>query len=73
MRYAIINSNQVENLDFDEVIQSVGVLRWNNDRTRAVIKFRDPTPSVISEDDVMSRSQIRAALSNSEWNPIPPE
>ena len=73
MRYAVLTADKVEQLYFNEVVEdSVDTLRWNNDLTKTLIKFREPTPSVVEEDDVLTRKQISEILDGPEWAPDSP-
>ena len=73
MRYAILTTDEVEQLDFNEVVEdSVNTLRWNNDLTKTIVKFREPTPSPIKESSVLSSKQILEILDGPEWTPDSP-
>ena len=73
MRYAVLTADEVEQLDFNEVVEdSVDTLRWNRDLTKTLIKFREPTPSVVGEDDVLTRKQVSEILASPEWTPDSP-
>ncbi len=74
MIYVILNSDDVDEIDFTKVFEtSIDTLRYNIPATKTFVKFRGETPSFLEGKTQYSHSEILSILSTSEWlvNPDP--
>lgn len=70
MIYVIINASDVENVDFDQVIEtSADTLRYSLDGTKTFVKFYGDTPSFLIGELQYTREEILNVLNGSEWSP----
>jgi hypothetical protein len=70
MIYVIINASDVENVDFDQVIEtSADTLRYSVDGTKTFVKFYGDTPSFLIGEPQYTREEILNVLNGSEWSP----
>lgn len=75
LTYAIINTTDKENVNFEEVVQEPSTVRYSLDRTQFVIKY-ETEPSFITDgtvipDAILSHSDCLALIATSVWsNPI---
>jgi hypothetical protein len=68
MKYVIILAEQVANVDFNLVLEtSEETLRYNNDRSLALLKFNGDTPSFLEGKTTYDYEQIMEILDSPEW------
>ena len=75
MKYVIINSDEVDSVDFLKVQEiSENTLRYSLDGSKTFVKFdSDTTPSFLEGKTQYSHSEILAILATDEWSdPNPP-
>ena len=75
MKYVIINSDQVDSVDFSKVQEiSENTLRYSLDGTQTFVKFdSDVTPSFLEGKTQYTHSEIISVLATDEWtDPNPP-
>tara|TARA_B100000902_G_C27080965_1_gene798882 strand:+ start:508 stop:741 length:234 start_codon:yes stop_codon:yes gene_type:complete len=75
MKYVIINSNEVDSVDFSKVQEiSENTLRYSLDGTKTFLKFdSDTTPSFLEGKTQYTHSEILTILATDEWSdPNPP-
>jgi hypothetical protein len=66
--YVIINSSDVDGVDFSKVLQtSEDTLRYSLDGTKAVLKFEGDTPSFLIGEPQYTHAEILSILSGPEW------
>lgn len=70
--YAIINTIDKDNVDFDEVVEKSSTVRHSLDGTQFVIKYKTE-PSFITDgtvvpDVVLNHSDCLALMSTSNWS-----
>lgn len=66
-KYTIINKDLIDSIDFNSVLQtSKETLRYNLDKTKAIIKFRGSTPSLLESMTLYTQEQILEIINNSE-------
>lgn len=71
--YVIINSDDVEDVDFNQVLEtSTDTLRWNKDLTKTFVKFEGETPSFLAGKQQYTHGEILALLAGPEWTPESP-
>jgi len=80
--YAIINLNDLEKVDFNQIIEgSENTIRKNilEPPTQFIIKWSGETPSFISDGsvttvgEIMNHSEALELMSSSEWSEPMPE
>jgi|TARA_B100000401_G_C52186770_1_gene430417 hypothetical protein len=68
MKYVTILAEQVANVDFNQVLEtSEDTLRYNNDRSLALLKFDGDTPSFLEGKTTYDYEQIMEILDSPEW------
>jgi len=75
-KYIILDSSEVGNVDFDEVIQvSADTLRYSVDGSKFVVKYEGDTPSFLEGKTEYTHSEILTILATDEWTDpnFPPE
>jgi hypothetical protein len=66
--YCIINSDEVESVDFNQVLQtSAGTLRYSVDGSKALLKYEGTQPPFLSGKTEHSHAEILAILAGNEW------
>ena len=66
--YVILDSSEVGNVDFDQVIQtSADTLRYSLDGTKTIVKYEGTQPSFLSGKTEYTHSEILAILAGDEW------
>lgn len=72
--YCIINSDEVESVDFNQVLQtSADTLRYSVDGSKAILKYEGGQPSFLSGKTEYTHSEILTILATDEWTPPDPE
>ena len=67
-KYVIINTSEVPNIDFNQVIErDTDNLRYNNAGTKTIVKFEGNTPSFLNGKTQYNYSEILTKLNESEW------
>ena len=68
IKYVIINSSEVSSVDFSQVLEdSTDTLRYNNNKTKTIIKFKGETPSFLNGKTQYTNSEMLEQLETSEW------
>tara|TARA_A100001201_G_C4072419_1_gene196258 strand:- start:580 stop:798 length:219 start_codon:yes stop_codon:yes gene_type:complete len=68
MKYVTILAEQVADVDFNLVLEtSEETLRYNNDRSLALLKFEGDTPSFLEGKTTYDYEQIMEILDSPEW------
>ena len=68
--YCIIDSSDVENVNFDQVFEtSAETLRYNNEETQTFVKYEGAKPRFLYGIDTYTHSQILTILSGEDWTP----
>lgn len=72
--YCIINSDEVVNVNFDQVQEtSANTLRYSVDGTLTILKYEGDQPSFLSGKTEYTHSEILAILATDEWTSPDPE
>lgn len=68
-KYVIINSNEVQNIDFDQVLEkSENTIRYSQDASKTFVKFEGPeVPSFLQGKEQFNSEEILSILSGPEW------
>lgn len=68
MKYTIILTEEVSSVDFSQVLEtSENTLRYNNERSQALLKFEGDTPSFLEGKTTYDYEQIMEILDSPEW------
>tara|TARA_Y100000401_G_scaffold27675_1_gene19928 strand:- start:624 stop:842 length:219 start_codon:yes stop_codon:yes gene_type:complete len=68
MKYTLILAEQVASVDFNQVLEtSEETLRYNNDRSLALLKFEGDTPSFLEGKTTYDYEQIMEILDSPDW------
>ena len=68
MKYVTILAEEVANVDFNQVLEtSEDTLRYNNDRSLALLKFDGDPPSFLESKRIYDYEQIMEILDSPEW------
>ena len=68
IKYVIINSSEVSSVDFSQVLEdSTDTLRYNNNKTKTILKFKGETPSFLNGKTQYTNSEMLEQLETSEW------
>tara|TARA_R100000655_G_scaffold1461_5_gene5604 strand:+ start:1069 stop:1287 length:219 start_codon:yes stop_codon:yes gene_type:complete len=68
MKYTLILTEQVASVDFNQVLEtSEETLRYNNDRSLALLKFEGDTPSFLEGKTTYDYEQIMEILDSPDW------
>jgi hypothetical protein len=75
-KYIVFDNTEIDKVDFDKVLDtSKDTLRYNNDRTKTIVKWIGDEPSFISELDsksiIYNNEEILIILTEPEWVAIP--
>ena len=66
--YVIIDSSEVDSIDFDQVLEtSADTLRYSLDGTQTFVKYEGDQPSFLSGKQEYTHSEILAILATDEW------
>ena len=73
-KYVIINSDEVDSVDFSQVDEtSADTVRFSTDGTQTFVKFdSDTTPSFLDGKTQYTHSEILTILATDEWSPDEP-
>lgn len=68
IKYVIINSSEVSSVDFSQVLEdSADTLRYNNNKTKTILKFKGETPSFLNGKTQYTNLEMLEQLETSEW------
>ena len=66
--YVILDSSEVGNVDFDQVIQaSTDTLRYSLDGTKTIVKYEGTQPFFLLGKTEYTHEEILSILSGPEW------
>ena len=68
--YVIIDSSDIDSMDFDSLIGEVAGIRRNLDGTKAIVKYEGRKPGFLYGKDKYTKSQILAIMNDYDegWN-----
>lgn len=67
--YVIINSSEIPNVDFEQVMQrDAEGTRYSLDGSQALLKYEGDQPSFLSGKTEYTHSEILAILAGDEWS-----
>ena len=68
-KYVIIDVSEVDNINFDEVLEySADTLRYNLAGTKTFVKWDGETPAYFFGATTYTNAEMLEILNNSEWN-----
>ena len=68
VKYVIIGTDEVENVDFSQVMQdSVRSLRLSEDGEYTFVKFKGDTPSFLDGKTILNKTEMFTELKKDEW------
>ena len=68
MKYTILNKEELESLNFTEVLEtSANTLRYNNANTEFLLKFEGDTPTFLVDKQLYDYEGIMQILNSPEW------
>lgn len=68
MKYTILNTEELNSVNFDEVLEtSQNTLRYNNQKTKFVLKFEGNTPSFLVDKQLYDYDGIMQILNSPDW------
>ena len=68
MKYTILNKEEINNVDFTEVLEtSQNTLRYNNANTEFLLKFDGNTPQFLDGKTLYDYEGIMQILNSPEW------
>ncbi|QDP49668.1 MAG: hypothetical protein Unbinned4026contig1003_31 [Prokaryotic dsDNA virus sp.] len=68
MKYTILNKEELENVNFTEVLEtSANTLRYNNANTEFILKFEGDTPIFLVDKQLYDYEGIMQILNSPEW------
>jgi len=68
MKYVLILAEQVSSVNFNQVLQTTeDTLRYSNDKSQALLKFRGDTPSFLEGKRLYDYDEIMEVLNSPEW------
>tara|TARA_R110000782_G_scaffold193806_1_gene283394 strand:- start:64 stop:300 length:237 start_codon:yes stop_codon:yes gene_type:complete len=75
-KYTILNTSEINTVDFTQVLQtSEKTLRYNNDRSKFLLKYEGTQPSFLSGKTEYTSSEISTILNDvdGDWYVAPTE
>tara|TARA_Y100000361_G_scaffold123067_1_gene115581 strand:+ start:1904 stop:2122 length:219 start_codon:yes stop_codon:yes gene_type:complete len=68
MKYTLILAEEVSSVDFSQVLEtSEDTLRYNNERSQALLKFKGETPSFLEGKTLYDYEEIMEILDSPDW------
>ena len=68
MNYTILNTEELDSVNFDEVLEtSTNTIRYNNANTEFLLKFEGNTPSFLEGKTLYDYNGIMEILNSPEW------
>ena len=68
MKYTILNTEQLNTVNFNQVLEtSQHTLRYNNEKTKFVLKFEGNTPSFLEDETLYDYDGIMQILNSPDW------
>ena len=72
-KYVIINSDEVDSVDFSQVDEtSADTVRYSLDGSKTFVKYEGDQPSFLNGKQEYTHSEILTVLSGDEWTPDEP-
>ena len=66
--YVVINSSEVSDIDFDQVLErSPDTMRYSLDGTKTFVKFNGDTPSFLIGEPQYDQEEMLSILNGADW------
>lgn len=66
-KYVIVNSFEVSNLDFSQLVDSSETSRYSLDDSKILVRFEGETPSFLDGETQYTNEEILPILAGAEW------
>ena len=66
-KYVIVNSSEVSNLDFSQLVDSSETSRYSLDGSKILVRFEGDTPSFLIGETQYTNEEILPILAGAEW------
>jgi len=67
-KYVIVNSSEVSNLDFSQLVDSSETSRYSLDGSKILVRFEGDTPSFLIGEPQYTNEEILSILAGPEWS-----
>jgi hypothetical protein len=68
-KYIIVDSAEVSNFDFGQLVDSLETSRYSLDNSKILARFEGDTPSFLLGETQYTNSDILVILDGPEWTP----
>ena len=66
-KYVIVNSSEVSNFDFSQLVDSAETSRYSLDNSNLLARFEGDTPSFLDGETQYTNEEILTILEGAEW------
>ena len=66
-KYVIVNSSEVSNLDFSQLVDSSETSRYSLDGSKILARFEGDTPSFLAGETQYTIEEVLPILAGAEW------
>lgn len=66
-KYVIVNSSEVSNFDFNQLIDSNETSRYSLDNSKILARFEGDTPNFLLGETQYTHDEILTVLAGAEW------
>lgn len=73
MKYVIIDSSQLNQVNYNQVEQNIGSCRLSEDGSKAILSYYGDIPNCLTSLNISNEythSEILEIVKGEEWNPI---
>jgi hypothetical protein len=67
-KYVIVNSSEVSNFDFSQLVDSADTSRHSLDNSKILARFEGDTPSFLIGEPQYTQEEILPILAGAEWS-----
>lgn len=66
-KYVIVNSSEVSNFDFSQLVDSAETSRYSLDNSKILARFEGDTPSFLLGETQYTNEEVLPILAGAEW------
>lgn len=66
-KYVIVNSSEVSNFDFNQLVDSADTSRYSLDNSKILARFEGDTPSFLLGEPQYTHAEILSILAGADW------
>ena len=66
-KYVIVNSSEVSNFDFSQLVDSSETSRYSLDNSKILARFEGDTPSFLLGETQYTNEEVLPILAGAEW------